>query len=176
MLLVRRHNQDLGIVKHFVSFTQIVSYFWRSLPILFSIWWSKIVDLIQRWIVRGSHSISFQLSSVFLARLSSFKSFACMHTSSVIVHTLPTSRNSCAHLFLLCALTKAIDPKFLKHSQDKLHSLFVIVNYLYCVYIFTVIETFFCVWLVNFAGCAISLNGTKVCDSGHSCWTIPSYM
>ena len=66
-----------------------------------------------------------------------------MHTSSVIVHTLPTPRNSCAHLFLLCALTKAIDPKFLKHSQEKFHSLFVIVNYLYCVYIFTVIETFF---------------------------------
>lgn len=68
-----------------------------------------------------------------------------MHTSSVIVHTLPPPRGSCAHLFLLCALTKAFDPKFLKHSQDKLHSLIVIVNYLYCVYIFTVFETFFCV-------------------------------
>lgn len=66
-----------------------------------------------------------------------------MHTSSVIVHTLTTPRDSCAHLFLLCALIKAIDPKFLKHSQDKLHSVFVIVNYLSCVYIFTVFETFF---------------------------------
>lgn len=66
-----------------------------------------------------------------------------MHTSSVIVHTLPTPRDSCAHLFLLCALTKAFDPQFLKHSQDKLHSLIVLVNYLYCVYIFTVFETFF---------------------------------
>lgn len=75
-----------------------------------------------------------------VARLSDFEYFACMHTSSVIVHTLPTPRDSCAYSSF-CALTKAIDPRFLKHSQDKLHSLFVIVNYLYCVYIFTVFET-----------------------------------
>jgi hypothetical protein len=45
-----------------------------------------------------------------------------MHTSSVIIYTLPTAGNSCSHLFLLCAFTKAIDPKFLKHTQEKLHS------------------------------------------------------
>lgn len=59
MLLVQEAQPRLGIMKHFVSFTQTVIYFWRSLPILFSIWQSKIVDLVERWLVRGSHSISF---------------------------------------------------------------------------------------------------------------------
>lgn len=53
MLLVQEAQPRLGIMKHFVSFTQTVIYFWRSLPILFSIWQSKIVDLVERWLVRG---------------------------------------------------------------------------------------------------------------------------
>jgi hypothetical protein len=56
MLLVQEAQSRIVV---FVSFTQMVMYFWRSLTILFSIWWSKIVDLIQRWTLRISHSISF---------------------------------------------------------------------------------------------------------------------
>lgn len=125
-------------MKYFVSFTQTVIAF--GYPYQFYL---RIVEVIQK--LRIGEATEFPLTQInFVARLSDFEYFACMHTSSVTVHTLPTPRDSCAYSSF-CALTKAIDPRFLKHSQDKLHSLFVTVNYLYCVYIFTVFETFLCV-------------------------------
>lgn len=86
----------MGLVKYFVSFTQIVIAF--GYPCQFYV---KIVEVIQKW--RLGEATEFPLAQMdFVARLSSFEYCACMHTSSVIVHTLPTPREAVrAHLLCL---------------------------------------------------------------------------
>lgn len=99
MLLVQEAQLTIGISEVFCFIYPNSDCFWTSLPVVFKDCGSNPE------VEMGNHRISF--SSILVARLSGFEYLACMRTSSVIVHTLPTPRDSCAYSSF-CALTKAI--------------------------------------------------------------------